>query len=647
MQDAFRSLDFTSRHGSHGDTLARAHAAAVANRLDEAERLCNAVLEKRPASPAATALLAVITLQRGQAQKAADLMREVIRDDPDSIEAVAWLANLQRDQKSFEEAMELSDRLISRWPDNPSGHVSMALCCADQGFLMNAVEHLKLAIDIAPDRAQTRYYLGTIYEQLVRHADAAAEYRLAAEAAPELPAYHRALARMLLALGRSDEALESERQAVEAAPTAEGALMLAEALAARNRLEEAEQLCRKAIELDPASGDAYLRLGYLHLMAGRFREAEESLQQAIDLDPTNAHAYLGVTGSRKMTAEDLPMIRRMHQIADDPSTNHLDLRHVHYALGKSYADIGDYERAMAHYDLANEYAFEVELNGVPFDHAEHDRYTNRQIGLFTGKYFRSHRDVGCPSETPVFIIGMIRSGTTLTEQILSSHPEVGGAGELSYWSDPERAKLNSLLMMGMAPLPLLNEAAREYVKLLEQIAPGKKRVTDKMPMNCLLAGIIHLLLPNARIIHCRRNPIDTCLSIWTTPNAQSCGFNHNRQSIVDGYVAYLRLMEHWRRVIPSNRWLDVDYEDLVANRERVVRTMVEFCGLEWDDACLRHEQNRRSVRTPSLWQARQPVYTDSVEKWRKYEPWLREFASLTGLADESTLQARQDARSSR
>ena len=208
-----------------------------------------------------------------------------------------------------------------------------------------------------------------------------------------------------------------------------------------------------------------------------------------------------------------------------------------------------------------------------------------------------------------------------------------GLGEMPFLIGPEPTSLIHQLMKGRMLRAELTALAATYLAELEQIAPGNARVTDKMPANYVMVGLIHWLLPNARIIHCRRNAIDTCLSIWMTPNITSAGFRHDRKSLVSSYREYLRIMDHWRRVIPENRFLDVEYEDLVANREAVTRKMVSFCGLDWDDACLSHEKNERAVRTPSLWQARQPVYNTSVEKRKQFEPWLGEFATLADVPD--------------
>ena len=175
------------------------------------------------------------------------------------------------------------------------------------------------------------------------------------------------------------------------------------------------------------------------------------------------------------------------------------------------------------------------------------------------------------------------------------------------------------------------QLGKEYVSELTKAGPGALRITDKMPGNYMFAGLIHLAVPNARIIHVRRSPIDTCLSIWATPNHMPHEGGNNKQDIVFVYREYLRLMDHWRSVLPPDRLFEVDYEDLVADREAVTRSMLSFCGLEWDEACLYPERNQRSVLTPSAWQVRQPVYRTSIERWRRFESCLGDFSGLFGL----------------
>jgi len=218
----------------------------------------------------------------------------------------------------------------------------------------------------------------------------------------------------------------------------------------------------------------------------------------------------------------------------------------------------------------------------------------------------------------VLIIGMPRSGTTLVEQIVSMHPEVGAGGELNFWNERGAAWQSA----GADEDAFLAKAAADYLGVLRAIAPTAARVTDKMPFNFLWAGLIHVAFPRATIIHCRRAAIDTALSIHQTHFHPSMRFPTGGAELVAYFRSYQRLIDHWRRVLPAHRFIEVDYEDLTRAPEPVIRRIIAACGLAWHDACLRPESNPRAVKTPSKWQTRQPIYRTSVERWRRYEPWL-------------------------
>ena len=221
---------------------------------------------------------------------------------------------------------------------------------------------------------------------------------------------------------------------------------------------------------------------------------------------------------------------------------------------------------------------------------------------------------------------MPRSGTTLVEQILSSHPEVAPGGEPSFWSDQNRAGAG--VLDATAKLEAARRLADAYLAVLRAISPDAPQVTDKMPFNFGLLGVILQVFPRAAIVHCRRHPIDTCLSSFSTGFEATIDFAGERGSLVFFYRQYQRLMAHWREVLPPDRFIEVDYEELVADPEPVTRRLIAARGLDWNDACLAPHRNQNRITTASLWQARQPIYRTSVERWRRYEPWLGELRQL-------------------
>src|ERR1700723_2077423 len=275
-----------------------------------------------------------------------------------------------------------------------------------------------------------------------------------------------------------------------------------------------------------------------------------------------------------------------------------------------------------------------------FDSAAFATEIDRLIARCSRDLIARAPELGSSDATPMVIIGMPRSGTTLVEQIVSSHPQVAGGGELHFWN--QRGALWHASGAGENEAQFLSQAAEDYLGVLRAIGPKAARVTDKMPFNFLWAGLIHIAFPRAIIIHCRRTAVDTALSINQTHFHPSLAFPTGDAELVADFRSYQRLTDHWRSVLPADRFIEVDYEDLTRAPEPVIRRIIAACGLAWNDACLRPESNPRAVNTPSKWQARQPIYRTSVARWRRYEPWLGPLSALVDAKqhpDESGLDA--------
>jgi hypothetical protein len=340
-------------------------------------------------------------------------------------------------------------------------------------------------------------------------------------------------------------------------------------------------------------------------------------------------AYFGLVTSKHFREVDRPLIDQMKRLVDYTTLTVHDRATLQFALGKACDDLAEYRAAIGHFDEANRIEAErLRLVGRSVDREQYATDVSAMISTLTPDYFARHAEGGSDSELPLLIVGMPRSGTTLVEQILSSHPDIGSGGELGFWSE----KAATLVDAGAGAFTAASarEIAAEYLQILSETAPAARRVIDKMPQNYVHLGLAHLVFPAARIIHCRRSPIDTCLSIYFTHFSMMKDYAFDRPDIVFFYEQYLRLMAHWRQVLPSRRFMEVDYEMLVTNRERETRRMINFCGLDWTEACLHSERNQRVITTASMWQARQPVYQTSVGRWRHYEPWLGEFRRLLG-----------------
>jgi len=609
-------------------SISAVEVAMSSNRLDEAEALCNRVLSKEPSSLPAHFYLAIVAIRHGDWKLSAERLRFVVRSDPNALQALEMLVDILRQHREYEEAQELSGRLVQLWPTLPGGYMAMGLCLMEQGKGLEAKLFLEKAVDLDPDLALHHFNLGRALEAVSLGDDATKAYRQSIRLAPGVAHQHEALGKLLVRNGQSEEGVENLVRSYDLKPSPTVALHIALAFVASERFEEAEPYFQKAVQLEPTFHRAYEFWAENLQVLGWFDQAALALRRAIEVAPARPGPYLSLFGIRKVSDDDHALVMQVEQMANDSSRSKDDLRILNYALAKAHADLGRDEDAMKRYDTANRLAFETLMKGQSFERRNHPMWIDSQIATFTPGYFIKNRHLAFETDSPVFIIGMIRSGTTLTEQVLSCHPQIACAGEVEYWTDKTRTDLMRKLLAGkIAPFELVPTAVK-YVELLDKIANSLPRVTDKMPFNYLALGLIHLFFPNARIIHCRRNPIDTCLSIYMTPFAKGAEFCYDRKSIVLAYKEYLRVMAHWRRILPSDKLIEIDYEEMVLNLEPVARKMVSFCGLPWDDACLRANQNKRAVQTPSRWQVRQPIYATSVERWRRFEPWLGEFEAL-------------------
>jgi hypothetical protein len=372
---------------------------------------------------------------------------------------------------------------------------------------------------------------------------------------------------------------------------------------------------------------------------GRTDEALAEYLETLRFAPNDSQAIyflseLAAAGAYRFPDEE---VRRVRELAARPDLPIDELCRLNFALAQILDKSGSYDEAFAHCRRANELRQEIDRRcGHVYDPAEQSRYADRQIATFTPAYFERVRSFGSDSELPVFVVGMPRSGTTLAEQIIASHPRAHGAGELR---DIGRMVGTLPQRLGGADnypecLARLDEAtaralAEEYLQRLRQLGGEAVRVVDKFPTNFLYLGLIATLFPRARVVHCRRDPIDTCLSCYFQNFADPLPFKLDLGHLGHYYCEYERLMAHWTRVLPVPVF-ELRYEELTADQEAVSRRLVEFCGLEWDERCLRFHEARRPVQTASALQVRRPLYRSSVGRWKRYESHLRTLLETLG-----------------
>ena len=497
----------------------------------------------------------------------------------------------------------------------------LGLACLESGRPADAVAALRRAVAINPRYVDAHFRLGVALEKAGDGRAAIAAYDRATELLPShTEAWYRAGA-LVFTFGHRKEAIGCFQRAASAGgKTSFGRLAAARVLLAEERDQEAEKRLRQLLALDKSNPLALDLLGNLLAEAGRFDEAWQCFEQAIAAAPLMAGSYYDMVRCRRITQADEALRTDMQAALTRPGLEPEHLVRLHLALGKAADDLADHETAMRHFDDAER----VRQAISPFDAAAFGHQVDRLISLFPAELFLKQEDFS--DHTPILVMGMPRSGTTLVEQILSSHQDVAAGGELNFWNERGIAWLQT--NPAVAGSDFLDEVRAGYKSLLRQIGPDAARVTDKMPFNFLWAGLIHLAFPGATIVHCRRSAIDTAISIHQTNFNRHVAFPTGGADLVAYFRAYQRITSHWRQVLPASRFIEIDYESLTAAPEPEIRRLVAACGLDWSEACLSPERNARVVKTASRWQTRQPIYRSQVERWRRYEPWLGELGAL-------------------
>jgi tetratricopeptide (TPR) repeat protein len=408
---------------------------------------------------------------------------------------------------------------------------------------------------------------------------------------------------------------------------------LGDALEQAGRMESARDAYTRALALEPDRAAAHNNLGAVVLSMGEIDTARGCFERAVELDPGLALAWKNLSSIHDPGSADTTLVERLRACIDKPGVAASDLAYLHFALAKLLDDTGHYDRAFTHYVTANA------LGGkcAEYDHQSHTRTVDRIIGQFSKDRVTRGLSGASPSQAPIFIIGMPRCGSTLVEQILSSHPLVGGAGEFSFFDavrfglQPDGSGYHYAAYLERLEKHDVTALAQRYLVRLHRDAPDARHVTDKLLSNYLHLGIIAMTFPRARFIHCRRDAQDTCLSIFfrELPNV---AFSWDLFDIGRHYREYERLMSHWGDVM-GERVYTVRYESLVGDLESHARSLVEHCGLAWDERCLEFYTSKRAVATSSVWQVRQPIYRHAIGRWKRYAVHLDPLrAGLRGVA---------------
>ena len=516
----------------------------------------------------------------------------------------------------FEEAKALAVSLTQQFPKHPFGWKVLGAVLKQKGRLVESQLPMRKAIELSPQDPEAHSNLGLTLQGLDRLDEAEASYRQAIALKPDFAEAHCYLGNTLKQRGILDEAETSYRQAIALKHNlAEAHNNLGVMLQEVGRLTEAEASQKHAIALKPDFAETHSNLGITLKGLGRLDEAKASYRQAIALKPDFAEAHSNLANMKKFSSEDEQFLK-MQELFRDPAISQKDRCHICFALAKASEDLQDYATAFHFYAEGNA----LRKKQLGYEKAKDKKLFERLKASYpriTAHPFEP--EIVAHEHAPVFIVGMPRSGTTLVEQIISSHPLVTGAGEL-----PFVAQFGSSLAADQTPVDgaALTTLREQYLNALKQRSEGKAIVTDKMPQNFRFLGLIATALPEAKIIHVKRDPAAVCWANYTQYFAKdSLGYCYDLDDILHYHELYEDLMKFWHQALPHKIY-DLNYEVMTEHQEEETRKLIGHLGLDWDDACLSPQDNNRSVATVSNVQVRQRVYQGSSKRWKRYKPYL-------------------------
>ena len=392
-----------------------------------------------------------------------------------------------------------------------------------------------------------------------------------------------------------------------------------------NEYEKAKQCYLKSIEIDPNYSIGYYNLGIICKSLGDKVGATENLKKAIKLNQNlfNAHRALSQITKYKKNILHLNEIKLIY---NNDKIKKKDKVELIFALAKAYDDLEDYKKAFSLYNEANK----LKKNDLNFSLSNEIKEFNEIKKIFNKNFINSFESLGNISRTPIFILGMPRSGTTLVEQIISNHPKVFGGDELNFF--PELINKYFLNTKNLSKInnKIIKNFSSDYLNELKNISMNLEKVTDKLPINFKWIGLIKILFPNAIVIHCKRNPKDVCFSIYKNFfTNKELGFSYDLEDIIKFYNMYEDLMNHWKLVMP-NFIYDINYEKIINNANFEIKNIINICNLPWDNHCLKFYENKRAIKTASDTQARSQLYSSSINIWKNYEVYLKKsFKNLT------------------
>ncbi|MDR3636558.1 MAG: tetratricopeptide repeat protein [Isosphaeraceae bacterium] len=596
--------------------------------LERAARVYEAALAEDPDRPDALYLLGLVALQRGDLGRAGALMGKAVVVRPEEADYHAGLGEVCRVAGQIERAVACCREAQRLRPDSPGHLCNLGAILVDHGDVDAAIGYFREALLLRPDFPAAHHNLGNALWVKGDPMAAVGHLRAAVRLDPAAGEAHGSLGKILLQQGELNKALVHSQEAARLRPdSATARIQLGNVLLLLGRLDEAAACFREAIRLRPALAAAHAGLAEVHEQFGDFEKALESRREALRHDPRHADSLAQLATRLR---DELPDVDRtaLEGLLADPGLPPDRRWPLLFGLGQVFDARGECDRAAALAAEANALQLaDLRRRGRGYDPRAFTAFVDQIVAGFTPEFFARVRGWGQETSRPVFVVGLPRSGTTLLEQILSSHPRVFGAGELrlarqTFQTLPEETGRSGSLqecLDHLGPRSLQRLACR-HLDGLSALNASADRIVDKMPENYVYLGLVAALFPGAKLIHCRRDVRDVALSCWMTNFGHlrwACDFDH----IASRVAEYQRIIDHWRGALPVPV-LEVAYEAVVADLERVARALVDWCGLEWDPACLEFHKTRRAVQNASVAQVRRPLYGSSVARWKNYERLL-------------------------
>ncbi len=562
----------------------------------------------------------------GRPAEAFALAQKALEMRPGSADAYLEAGEAALALNKHEDALTYCRQAVEASPANAQAHEALGSALALYGVPQEAEFHLRRSLELLPNSASVCAKLGMILEQQERFKDAEEQYKAALAAqADHVMALNR-WANLLLKQKKPAEALAQFERVRQLQPdSALSYSNIATVLHALGRHEESIEACRKAIDLNANLPEAYQNLGAVQQTLGRLQEARASFERALELRPDLVQTLFSLSNLEAGSATE-PMIANIHALLKSEKLDNSARSQLHFALVRIYDQRGEHDLAFkAAVDGNN-----IEMRRQEYQSDALERFSESLRQTFTKEFFKSRPSYGVSSDEPIFIVGMPRSGSTLVEQILASHSQVFGAGELAFiasltadlrrWGRPSRE-----FPEGIADLkePEILRMAGAYRRYTRNLAGSAKRVTDKMPSNVFYLGVIALLFPQAKVIYCQRDALDLFISNYFMLFRNPIAYKTTQKSFAHFYNLQEELMAHWRSVLPIQIH-QLKYENLVENQNAETRALLRYCGLEWEPKCLEFHLTDRPILTGSDTQVRRPLYNTSVGRAKPYMRYLRE-----------------------